>query len=263
MVKIITWNVNGLKSLLHDYEDDVKKLLKINADIIGMSETKMSVDIKTLTMVETMFGDYVYKYFNNSKTKKGYSGTAIFTKTKPLDVIYGMNRMNDELNNEGRMITLEYEKYYVIQVYTPNSGEELKRLPFRVSKWDKYFWKFIKKLQVKKPVIIMGDLNVARTELDIHDPKSNIHSAGFTIKERESFEKQIKKRNVVDVFRHLYPTKVQYTYFSYFHNSRNKNKGWRLDYFMVSKTLIDSITTYKRLDLYGSDHLPIMIKLNL
>jgi exodeoxyribonuclease-3 len=259
MPKIVTWNVNGLRSLINDYPKEVAKLLKHNPDIIGMSETKLNVDIPTLSTVEALFVEYPYKYFNNSKTKKGYSGTAVFAKMKPLNVTYGMNKLNDQLNNEGRMITLEYEKYYVLQVYTPNSGQVLERLTFRTTKWDKYFWKFVKKLQANKPVIVMGDLNVARSELDIHDPTGNLKSAGYTIEERTSFEKQINKRKMIDVFRYLHPSKVEYTYFSYFHNARNKNKGWRLDYFMVSQSLIKSVKEYKRLDLFGSDHLPIMI----
>jgi exodeoxyribonuclease-3 len=166
------------------------------------------------------------------------------------------------MDDEGRVITLEFNKFYLVHVYTPNSGMTLARLNYRVNQWDKMFKKYLNELQDKKPIIVCGDLNVANEDIDIHDPKNNKKSAGFTNEERDSFKKILNDVNLIDTYRYLHPNKVEYSYWSYRMNSRNKNKGWRIDYFLVSHKLIKHIKKSKILtNVMGSDHAPIKLSL--
>ena len=174
-------------------------------------------------------------------TKNGYSGTAIFSKKEPINVIYGL----DNIDNEGRVIILEFDKFFLLHCYTPNSGVELDRLEYRTKTWDKIFKKKIIELQQDKPVIVCGDLNVAHKEIDLKNPKTNLRTAGYTIEERDSFEKLLKEANLVDTYRFLNPEKIEYSYWSYRFNSRKKNAGWRIDYFLINEKHIKNIKAYQ------------------
>ena len=194
--------------------------------------------------------------------KNGYSGTAIFSKKKPINVTYGLG--SSSIDQEGRVITLEFEDFYLLHVYTPNSGEGLKRLNYRVNTWDKEFRKFVKNLNKTKPTIVTGDLNVAHQEIDIHNPKGNLKSSGFTKEERDSFTKFLKDTNMIDTFRHLNPEEQIYSYWGYRFNLRAKNKGWRIDYFLVPENVMNWVKKSEILtDIKGSDHAPVMIKLSI
>jgi len=254
-MKIIAWNVNGIRSLLKtNYLEEL--LNKEKPDIFCIGETKLSCDS---TIDYELLNKYKYKFYGNCK-KSGYSGTAIFSKKKPINVIYGLTFNNINIDDEGRMITLEFKKYYLIHVYTPNSGQVLNRLDWRVNTWDIYFYNYINYLQNIKPVIICGDLNVAHNDIDIKNKKSNLRSAGFTIEERTSFTNFINNLNLIDSFRFLYPEIIKYSYWSYRMKSREKNIGWRLDYFLLSKKLKNNILNSDILiDTYGSDHAPIKL----
>ena len=254
-MKIISWNVNGLRAILKTkYLYDL--LIEENPDILCMSETKLGSD----NIENTIFDNYKYKIWHNSKIKKGYSGTAIFLKEKPLNINYGLKFKNNEYDNEGRLITVEFNDFYLINVYTPNSGEALNRLDERINTWDKIFRNYIYKLQKNKPVIICGDLNVAHKEIDLKNPKINLKTAGFTIEERESFDLLLKKCNLLDIYRNIYSDKIEYSYWSYRKNSRNKNIGWRIDYFLLSKELKNNVKNINILtNIFGSDHAPIKL----
>lgn len=259
-IKIIAWNVNGLRSLMktkHLYE----LLEKENPHIICFGETKLScpfLDVQT-ELSEKISG-FKYRYFSPCLLKNGYSGTAIFSKKKPINVSYGINHSSHD--NEGRVITLEFSNYYLVHVYTPNSGEGLKRLNYRVKEWDVMFRKYLKNLQKNKNIIVCGDLNVANDEIDIHSPKTNTMSAGFTIDERNSFKKHLTELKLIDTYRYLHPNKIEYSYWSYRFNSRAKNKGWRIDYFLVSENLKNKISKSTILtDIEGSDHAPVMLSI--
>ena len=178
---------------------------------------------------------FKFRYWSPCLSKPGYSGTAIFSKKKPINVTYGISELDDTFDDEGRVITLEFNEYFLINVYTANSGEGLKRIDYRIKTWDTYFRNYVKSLSKKKPIIITGDLNVAHHEIDLHSPKTNKKSAGFTPEERESFTKLLNEVNLVDTYRNLYPEKIEYSYWTYLANSRSKNKGWRIDYFLISK----------------------------
>jgi exodeoxyribonuclease-3 len=205
---------------------------------------------------------YKYRYYNTCTARKGYSGTAIWSKKKPINIYQGIN--NEEHDKEGRVITLEYKEYYLIHVYTPNSGQVLQRLDYRVKKWDKEFWKYVEKLQKTKSVIVCGDLNVAKEEIDLHSPKTNLRSAGFTKEERDSFSKYLKKLKLIDTFRFLYPEKVEYSYWTYMQKAREKNKGWRIDYFLISEKLKNNLVDSSIItNQMGSDHAPVLLKLKL
>lgn len=252
-LKIIAWNVNGLRSLLKT--EELKKILELEPDIICLGETKLSCKTEE-NFKEDFLEEYKYKYWSLCTTRQGYSGTAIFSKKKPLNIIYGLN----EIDNEGRVITLEYKNYYLLHVYTPNSGEKLNRLKWRTEIWDREFEKYINKLQEKKPIIICGDLNVAHKEIDLKNPSGNKYTAGYTKEERESFEEILKNCNLVDIYRYLNPTLIEYTYWSYRFKSRERNIGWRIDYFLTSNILKNKIKTIKILNnIYGSDHAPILM----
>ena len=257
---IAAWNVNSIRALIKKEKDiDLNKFLeKINIFCIG--ETKLSCpDNEVRKELKEKIKGFRYRYYNTSSSKKGYSGTAIWSKKKPLEVIYGLGI--EELDTEGRVITLEFDNFYLLHVYTPNSGEALARLEYRVKIWDVEFKKFIKKLNLKKPVIVCGDLNCAYHEIDIHSPKTNTRSAGFTDEERNSFGKLLKENNLIDTFRYFNPDKILYSYWNYRTKARSKNKGWRIDYFLVSEKIIKKIKKSDILtDIIGSDHAPIILK---
>ena len=257
-MKIIAWNINGMKAMLKK-NDLFDMMEKEKPDIICFGETKLSCDsIKSTSEEIDMHIDMKYKYYSQCSKKKGYSGTAIFTKKEPLNVKYGIGN----IDNEGRVITLEYKKFFLIHVYTPNSGELLARLDYRVNIWDVKFLEYLKQLQLKKDIILCGDLNVANENIDIHDPIHNKVSAGFTNDERNSFKNILDSLLLVDTFRYLHPHKVEYSYWSYRMKAREKNKGWRIDYFIVSNNLISKVKKASILTkVMGSDHAPV--KLNI
>lgn len=262
MTNIISWNVNSIKTLINHI--NLQQFLKnYNVDIFCMTETKLSnPDIIAQYNFKKLIKGYQYRFYNTSISKKGYSGTAIWSKIKPLNEEYGLNI--DDLDKEGRLLTLEFNDYYLINVYTPNSSTALKRLKYRVDEWDKSFWNFVKEKQKIKPVIVCGDLNVARYEIDIHNPKNNLKSAGFTIDERNSINNYLKKLEIIDVFRHFNPDKIQYSYWSYMNKARQNNKGWRLDYFLITSLLVNKVNDIQILENEkGSDHAPLLLSINI
>ncbi|MDE5831278.1 MAG: exodeoxyribonuclease III [Clostridia bacterium] len=246
-MKLISWNVNGLRAVLNKGFKDFFK--SIDADIFCIQETKMQEG-----QAEIDFANGYFSFFN-SAVKKGYSGTAIFTKTKPINVFYGIGK--EEHDNEGRVITLEFEKFYLVNCYTPNSKRELERLEYR-GVWEDDFRNYLIKLSEKKGVILCGDLNVAHEEIDLKNPKQNRGNAGFTDEERDKMS-ELLNSGFVDTFRYLYPDKENsYTWWSYMANSRARNIGWRIDYFIVSENLKDTIQDAYIYDkILGSDHCPV------
>ena len=262
-IKIIAWNVNGVRSLIknHDMNDLLKKE---KPTIFCMGETKLSCpDMLIKNQLKQLVKGYKYREYSTCKARKGYSGTAVWSKKKPLSVLQGLGiKKHDQ---EGRVITCEFDKFYLTHVYTPNSGQALQRLKYRTKEWDVDFWKFVAKLEKKKPVIVCGDLNVARYEIDLHSPKTNLRSAGFTIEERTSFNTKVEKLGMIDAFRHLNPdVKDVYSYWSYMRQSRKKNKGWRIDLFLASRKLEKNLKKSGVLtDQLGSDHAPITLELSL
>ena len=250
-MKFISWNVNGLRACVgKDFENQFKEL---DADFFCLQETKMQEG-----QLDLQFEGYE-SYWNYAE-KKGYSGTAIYTKHKPLNVSYGMGV--EEHDHEGRIITLEYEQFYLVTCYTPNSQTELKRLDYRMT-WEDDFRKFLKSLDAKKPVIICGDLNVAHEEIDIKNPKTNRRNAGFTDEEREKMTVLLND-GFTDSFRYLHPDEVTYSWWSYRFKAREKNAGWRIDYFLVSDRIKEQITEAKiHTEIMGSDHCPVEVDLAL
>ena len=248
-MKFISWNVNGLRACVgKDFENQFKEL---DADFFCLQETKMQEG-----QLDLQFEGYE-SYWNYAE-KKGYSGTAIYTKHKPLSVIYGMGV--EEHDHEGRIITLEYDQFYLVTCYTPNSQTELKRLDYRMT-WEDDFRKFLKSLDAKKPVIICGDLNVAHEEIDIKNPKTNRRNAGFTDEEREKMTVLLND-GFTDSFRYLHPDEVTYSWWSYRFKAREKNAGWRIDYFLVSDRIKEQITEAKiHTEIMGSDHCPVEVDL--
>ena len=249
-MKLVSWNVNGIRAVLtKGFEDFFKN---VNADIFCIQETKCQEG-----QVELEFEGY--QSFWNSAEKKGYSGTAIFTKIKPLSVKYGIGI--EEHDKEGRVITLEFKDFYMVNIYTPNSKRELERLDYRQI-WEDEIRKYLLKLNRTKPVIMCGDLNVAHKEIDLKNPKTNTHNAGFTIEERNKMT-ELLDAGFIDTFRYLYPDKTDcYTWWSYMRKAREKNVGWRIDYFIVSdsiKNKIKEANIYK--DIMGSDHCPIGLEI--
>ena len=252
MKKMISWNVNGLRACVtKGFLDHFKEL---DADIFCLQETKLSEG-----QIELDLPGY-YDYWNYAD-KKGYSGVAIFTKEKPLSVSYGLGI--DEHDHEGRVITLEFDDYYVLTCYTPNSKSELARLDYRMV-WEDDFLKYVKKLDEKKPVIYCGDLNVAHKEIDLKNPGSNRKNAGFTDEEREKMSIALSS-GFVDTFRKLYTdAKDMYSWWSYRASARAKNVGWRIDYFIVSQRLEDKIKEAKiHMDITGSDHCPVELEIDV
>lgn len=250
-MKLISWNVNGLRACVKS-ESFFKAFDELDADIFSIQETKLQQGQIDLEL------DGYYDYWNYAE-KKGYSGTAVFTKKKPLSVSYGMGL--DEHDKEGRIITLMFDDFYLVNVYTPNSQDELKRLPYRMA-WEDAFFEYIKDLEKTKPVIICGDLNVAHEEIDLKNPKTNRKSAGFTDEERDKIH-TLLENGFIDSYRYIYPDKTGvYSWWSYRANARANNAGWRIDYFLLSKALKDSITSVDiHSNIYGSDHCPVELNI--
>ena len=251
-MKLISWNVNGLRAVLNKNFMDFFN--KIDADIFCIQETKMQEG-----QVELVLNGY-YQYWNSAE-KKGYSGTAVFTKVKPINVTYGIGI--EEHDKEGRIITLEFEKFYLVNCYTPNSKRELERLEYRQI-WEDEIRKYLTKLDKNKPVIYCGDLNVAHEEIDLKNPKTNHFNAGFTDEERKKMT-ELLDAGFIDAFRVLYPDKENaYTWWSYMMKAREKNVGWRIDYFITSsrleKNIEDSII---HSEVMGSDHCPIELDIKI
>ena len=248
-MKLISWNVNGLRACVgKDFEQQFKDF---NADFFCLQETKMQAGQLDLSFPG-------YESYWNYADKKGYSGTAIFTKHKPLSVTYGINI--DEHDHEGRVITLEMDDFYLVTVYTPNSQDELRRLEYRM-KWEEDFQSYLHKLDEIKPVIVCGDMNVAHQEIDLKNPKTNRRNAGFTDEEREKMT-QLLNNGFIDTFRTLYPEQVTYSWWSYRFRAREKNTGWRIDYFLISERLRDRLVDAKiHTETMGSDHCPVEIDL--
>ncbi len=251
-MKLISWNVNGYRAVLTKGFNDFFK--EINADIFCIQETKMQQG-----QAQTDYEGY-YEYFNSAE-KKGYSGTAVFTKVKPINVTYGIGI--EEHDKEGRVITLEFDNFYLVNCYTPNSKRELERLEYRMI-WENEYRKYLLNLNKRKPVIMCGDLNVAHKEIDLKNPKSNTHNAGFTIEERNKMT-ELLDVGFTDSFRYMYPTKENcYSWWSYMFHAREKNVGWRIDYFIVSKQIESKIKDAKIHDeILGSDHCPVELEINI
>lgn len=252
MKKLISWNVNGLRACMG--KGFAEFVTAENADIFCIQESKLQEGQITLDLPG-------YHQYWNYAEKKGYSGTAIFTKEEPLSVSYGMNI--EKHDHEGRVITLEFEKFYMITVYTPNSQDELRRLDYRMV-WEDDFLAYLKKLEQTKPVIVCGDLNVAHKEIDLKNPKTNRRNAGFTDEERGKFT-NLMDAGFIDSFRHFYPDlEGAYSWWSYRFHAREKNAGWRIDYFLTSSSLKDALKDaliYK--DILGSDHCPVGLMIDL
>lgn len=255
-MKLISWNVNGLRAVVNKGFKEFFK--EIDADIFCIQETKMQEAQLDENILEIFEG---YNAYWNSAEKKGYSGTAIFTKQKPLNVTYGIGK--EEHDKEGRVITLEFEKFYIVNIYTPNSKRELERLDYR-QLWEDEMRAYLLKLKENKPVVMCGDLNVAHTEIDLKNPKTNRKNAGFTDEERAKMT-ELLNAGFVDTFRYKYPeVEGKYSWWSYMFHAREKNAGWRIDYFIVSENLKDKIEDAKILDdIYGSDHCPVELDLNI
>lgn len=255
-MKLISWNVNGLRAVINKGFKEFFK--EIDADIFCIQETKMQEAQLDENILEIFEG---YNAYWNSAEKKGYSGTAIFTKQKPLNVTYGIGK--EEHDKEGRVITLEFEKFYIVNIYTPNSKRELERLDYR-QLWEDEIRAYLLKLKENKSVVMCGDLNVAHTEIDLKNPKTNRKNAGFTDEERAKMT-ELLNAGFVDTFRYKYPeVEGKYSWWSYMFHAREKNAGWRIDYFIVSENLKDKIEDAKILDdIYGSDHCPVELDLNI
>lgn len=249
-MRFVSWNVNGLRACLT--KGFMESFRDMDADVFCLQETKMQEGQAILDLPG-------YKQFWNSAEKKGYSGTAIFTRVEPMDVTYGIGI--EEHDHEGRVITMEFEDYYLVTVYTPNSQKELARLAYRMT-WEEAFKDYVCGLDKKKPVIICGDLNVAHKEIDLKNPKTNHKNAGFTDDERQKFT-ELLQAGFTDTFRKVYPDVTgAYTWWSYLRKARANNAGWRIDYFLISNRLddkIESATIYN--EIFGSDHCPVGLEL--
>ena len=252
MLKLISWNVNGLRACCDKgFRESFERL---DADFFCLQETKMQAG-----QLDLQFEGY-QSYWNYAE-KKGYSGTAIFTRHQPLSVAYGIGV--EEHDHEGRVITLEMEQFYLITVYVPNSQDELRRLAYRMT-WEDAFLSYLKKLEEKKPVVVCGDLNVAHQEIDLKNPKSNRKNAGFTDEERAKFTTWLNA-GFTDTFRYFYPDQKEiYSWWSYRFKAREKNAGWRIDYFVTSASLNDKLVDAKiHTDVFGSDHCPVELTLDI
>ena len=250
-MRLVSWNVNGIRACVQKGFLDFFN--EIDADIFCIQESKMQAGQLDLEL------EGYHQYWNYAE-KKGYSGTAIFTKKEPISVSYGIGI--EEHDKEGRVITLEFEDFYMITVYTPNSQNELARLPYRMT-WEEAFLAYLKKLEENKPVVFCGDLNVAHKEIDLKNPKTNRKNAGFTDEEREKFS-ILLEAGFVDTFRHFYPDMENiYSWWSYRAGARPKNVGWRIDYFVVSECMKDRLVDAKILtEIMGSDHCPVLLEMN-
>lgn len=251
-MKLISWNVNGLRACMKKGFEDFFK--EVDADIFCVQETKLQEG-------QIDFCPEGYECYWNYAERKGYSGTAVFTKKKPLEVIFGIGI--DEHDHEGRVITLEYEDFYFVTVYTPNSQSELARLSYRM-RWEDAFRDYLKELDAHKPVIVTGDMNVAHEEIDLKNPKTNRKNAGFTDEERDKFS-ELLAAGFVDSFRYFYPDKTDaYSWWSYRFKAREKNAGWRIDYYVVSDRLKEQMKDaliYK--EVMGSDHCPVGLEIDI
>jgi exodeoxyribonuclease-3 len=262
-MKIIAWNVNGIRASLKN-DELVDMIKKEKPDIFCMGETKLSCDVKDDIDIEIskLLPQFKYRYWSTCSEKGGYSGTAILCKKEPHNITYGLKYKNKEIDMEGRLITIELKKFYLVHVYTPNSGQALNRLEFRTNTWDRAFEHHIVKLQESKPVILCGDLNVARNPIDIARPKTNTKTAGYTKEERDSFEKILENCKLQDTFRVKNPDTIKYSFWSYMRNAREKNIGWRIDYFLVSDSIIKKVKKSDIMDdVMGSDHAPIILNI--
>lgn len=252
MIKLISWNVNGLRACCDKGFRDI--FTQLDADFFCLQETKMQEG-----QLDLSFEGYT-SYWNYAE-KKGYSGTAIFTKHQPLQVTYGLGI--DEHDHEGRVITLEMEKFFLVTVYTPNSQDGLKRLDYRMT-WDDDFRAYLQKLDQSKPILVCGDLNVAHKEIDLKNPKTNRMNAGFTDQEREKFQ-LLLDAGFIDTFRYFYPEQTNiYSWWSYRFKAREKNAGWRIDYFLASASLADKLKEAKiHTEIFGSDHCPVEVTVEI
>ena len=250
-MKFISWNVNGLRACVG--KDFSQSFESLNADFFCLQETKMQAG-----QLELQFPGYT-SYWNYAE-KKGYSGTAIYTRKEPLAVTYGIGI--DEHDHEGRVITLEYDKFFLVTVYTPNAQEELRRLDYRMT-WEDAFQAYLHQLDAKKPVIVCGDMNVAHQEIDLKNPKTNRRNAGFTDEERSKMT-QLLSNGFTDTFRTLHPEQITYSYWSYRFRAREKNAGWRIDYFLISDRLRPQLKGASiHTEIYGSDHCPVELDIDI
>ncbi|MBE61197.1 MAG: exodeoxyribonuclease III [Flammeovirgaceae bacterium] len=255
-MKLVSWNVNGIRAILKkDFLQDIKEM---DPDVLCLQETKAQEEDAKIAL-EALEGYHVY--VNSSKARKGYSGTAIISKTEPLEVTYDMGI--EEHDQEGRVITAEYEDFILVTVYTPNSGEGMKRLDYR-AEWDVAFLDHITALDEKKPVVVCGDLNVAHTEIDIARPKPNYNkTSGYTQTEIDGLD-NILEAGFIDTFRVFYPEEVKYSWWNYKFKARERNVGWRIDYFLTSEELESQLKSAEiHNDRFGSDHCPVSIELDL
>nr|NQU90215.1 exodeoxyribonuclease III [Bacteroidota bacterium] len=253
-MKIISWNVNGIRAIAK--KDFFKDVEQMNPDILCLQETKAQDD----QVAETLFGITDYKIYSNSAERKGYSGTAILSKQEPLSFSRDMGIT--EHDTEGRVLCLEYEAFYLVNVYVPNSGNELKRLDYR-QEWDKAFFDYLKKLEQNKPVIVCGDFNVAHKPIDLARPKENYNkTAGYMQEEIDGMDR-FTQGGMVDTFRHFYPEKEKtYSWWSYRAGARAKNVGWRIDYFLVSESCLPNVkNAFILMEVMGSDHCPVGIEM--
>lgn len=255
MLKFVSWNVNGIRAIIKKNFEAI--LNEMNADFFCIQETKAQDD-QVLEALRKIEG---YEIYSNSATKKGYSGTAILSKHKPLNVHFDIGE--EEHGNEGRVTTLEYVDFFITNVYVPNSGSELKRLDYRQT-WDAAFLAYLKKLEQSKPVILCGDLNVAHKEIDLARPKQNYNkAAGFMQEEIDGMD-AYTSNGFVDTFRHLKPEVEKYSWWSYRGGARDRNVGWRIDYFLVSNSLLDKIQSAEiHNEVHGSDHCPVSLEIKL
>lgn len=249
-MKLVSWNVNGLRACVN--KGFVEYFKEVDADIFCVQETKLQAG-----QIDLVFEGY--EQYWNYAIKKGYSGTAIFTKRKPLAVKYGVGE--EEHQQEGRVITLEFDDFYLVNVYTPNSQRGLARLDYRMT-WEDLFRNYLAELNSEKPVIICGDLNVAHQEIDLKNPKTNRKTAGFTDEERGKIT-ELLDAGFIDTFRHFYADKTEaYTWWSYMRNAREKNSGWRIDYFIASESFKDKLKdAHIHAEIMGSDHCPVVLEL--
>lgn len=250
-MKLVSWNVNGLRACLNKGFLDFVALA--DADVICLQETKLQPHQVSFELPD-------YRMYFNSADKAGYSGTAVLTRKEPLNVTYDFG--DDEHRHEGRIITAEYENFYLVCCYTPNSQDELRRLPYRM-RWEDDLREYLCGLDQTKPVVYCGDLNVAHEEIDLKNPKTNRNNAGFTDEERQKMT-DLLNSGFTDTFRLLHPDEVTYSWWSYRFRSREKNAGWRIDYFLVSKRLNENVTSASILtNIMGSDHCPVALELNI
>lgn len=251
MIRLVSWNVNGLRACVGKGFEDI--FGQLGADFFCLQETKMQAG-----QLDLQFDGY-HSYWNYAE-KKGYSGTAIYTRHTPLNVTYGIGI--EEHDHEGRVITLEMADFYLVTVYTPNSQDGLRRLDYRMQ-WERDFQAYLHQLDQKKPVIVCGDMNVAHQEIDLKNPKTNHTNAGFTDEERQAMT-SLLDNGFVDTFRHLHPEEITYSWWSYRFRAREKNTGWRIDYFLVSDRLKSQITEAKiHTQIMGSDHCPVELDIEI